>query len=68
MSAAPSGARYIADTSALTHFRFPAVEQRLAPLIEAGLIARCGIVDVEMLFTARNQQDLVTMREGRSFA
>jgi predicted nucleic acid-binding protein len=59
---------YLADTSALTHLRFRAVHERLTPLIEAGLVARCGVIDLEMLFTARTYDELVAMREEHTYA
>jgi len=59
---------YLADTSALTHLRFPAVDERLTPLLEAGLVARCGVIDLEMLFTARTYDEMVAMREEHTYA
>lgn len=59
---------YLADTSALTHLRFPAVHDVLSPLILQGLVATCGPVDLEMLYTARSANDLETMRMERRLA
>jgi len=59
---------YLADTSALVYLRFPEVDQRLSSLIVQGLVYRCGIVDLEILVTARNHEELVTLRERRSAA
>jgi predicted nucleic acid-binding protein len=50
-------ARYLADTSALDRLGKPAVETRLQPLIDRGLIATCGIVELEMLYSSRNAAD-----------
>ncbi|MDE3207120.1 MAG: PIN domain nuclease [Acidobacteriota bacterium] len=47
-------ARYLADKSALARFPIPAVAQRLRPLLEEGSIATCAIVDLEILYSARN--------------
>lgn len=47
-------AHYLADKSALARFSQPAVEQRLRPLLEDGWIATCGIVDLEVLYSARS--------------
>lgn len=59
---------YLADTSALTHMRFPAVRELLAPLIMRGLVARCGLVDLEMLFTARSADEIEEVTAERQLA
>jgi predicted nucleic acid-binding protein len=56
-------ARYLADTSALARLNQPAVSGTLAPLIEAGLVATCGMIDLELLFAARNPDDYVRRRQ-----
>ncbi len=58
-------ARYLADTSALARFPNPAVEQRLRPLLEDGLLATCAIVDLEVLYSARNLADYEAILEER---
>lgn len=47
-------ARYLADKSALARFPIPAVARRLRPLLEEGSVATCAIVDLELLYSARN--------------
>ncbi len=47
-------ARYLADTSALARAGRPAVAARLRPLLEAGVLATCGIVDLEVAYSARD--------------
>jgi predicted nucleic acid-binding protein len=60
-------ARYLVDKSALARFRHPAVEQRLRPLLEDGWIAMCGIVDLEVLYSARSLEDYeAALQERRS--
>lgn len=59
------GPQYLADTSALARFNKPPVAQRLTPLMESGLIARCSVVDLEMLYTARSSADYDSMRQSR---
>jgi hypothetical protein len=59
-------ARYLADKSALARVFIPGVEQRVAPLLAAGELATCGVVDLEMCFSARNQRDLVELMTLRS--
>ena len=45
---------YLADKSALARMTAPAVRQRLEPLLVTGLVATCGIVDLEVGYSARN--------------
>ena len=57
---------YLADKSALVRLPHPAVEMRLRPLLEEGLLATCAIVDLEMLHSARNLNEYEAMREERT--
>lgn len=50
-------AQYLADTSALSRLDRPAVDVALSPLIEAGQVATCGMVELEVLFSARSPDD-----------
>lgn len=50
-------ARYLVDKSVLARAHQPAVLGVLGPLIRSGLVATCGIVEAEMLFSARNVAD-----------
>jgi len=50
-------ARFLIDTRAAARMRIPAVAARLAPLIEAGVVATCATLDAEALFSARNSAD-----------
>lgn len=54
-------ARYLADKSALARVFIPEVEQVIAPLLNDGELATCGIVDLEMCFSARNHRDLLEL-------
>ena len=47
-------ARYLADKSALARMTIPAVRSRLEPLLLDGLLATCGIVDLELGYSARD--------------
>jgi len=58
-------ARYLADKSALARLTHPAVASWLEPRILDGAVARCSIIDMELLFSARNYADLVSIREDR---
>ncbi len=59
---------YLVDTSALGRMRLPSVAARLVPLIEAGDIATCGIVDLEVLITARSSADHVNIKRERDLS
>jgi hypothetical protein len=54
--------RYLIDKSALARAGRPSVERKLTPLLERGLLAICGIVELEMLYSARNGGDHGQMR------
>ena len=60
--------RYLADKSALARLRAASVSAVLAPLILAGEVATCGIVELEVLYSARSYQDFMTTRTTRSRA
>jgi predicted nucleic acid-binding protein len=59
-------ARYLADKSAYARLHLPAVHQRLAPLIERGLVATCTIIDLEVLFSTRTAADYDEVRAERA--
>lgn len=62
------GPRYIADKSALARLRYPQVSAVLSPLILAGAVATCGVIELEILYSARSYNDLVAIRQTRSLA
>jgi predicted nucleic acid-binding protein len=45
---------YLGDKSALARMGVTAVRQRLEPLVIDGLLATCGIIDLEVGYSARN--------------
>jgi len=57
---------YLGDTSALARRAIPSVAERLDPLLEAGLVARCTPTDLEAGFSSTSPADHVGMREERS--
>ena len=59
-------AYYLGDTSALARAATPAVAERLLPLLEAGLVARCTITDLEAGFSSTSPADHSAMREARA--
>ncbi len=58
-------ARYLIDTSAAARMTRPLVAGRLAPLIEAGVVATCATLDAEALFRARTPAEYEQLREDR---
>lgn len=57
---------YLGDTSALTRITQPQVADRLGPLIESGLVARCTPTDLEAGFSSTSPASHRAMREARS--
>ena len=58
-------ARYLADTSALARLRHPPVAEVLGPLIEAGLVATCGVIEFELAWAARTSAELDELSADR---
>ena len=58
-------ARYLADTSALARLRHRPVAEVLGPLIEAGLVATCGVIEFELAWAARTSAELQALRADR---
>lgn len=61
-------ARYLVDKSALARMPHAAVYARLGPVIEAGEAATCAIIDLEVLFSARNAEEHERIRVRRELA
>lgn len=61
-------ATYLIDKSALARMQQQAVADRLAPLIEDGEAATCAIVELEVLYSARNADDHEQLRRRRGLA
>jgi predicted nucleic acid-binding protein len=58
-------ASHLADTSALARLRHPAVAAALGPLIEAGLVATCGVIEFELGWAARSSAEFDELRADR---
>jgi predicted nucleic acid-binding protein len=58
-------ARYLADKSALALFHLEPVASRMESLFLAGEVATCGIVDLELLFSARSTADYLAILADR---
>lgn len=59
-------AYYLGDTSALARSHDPAVADRLLPLLEAGLVARCSITDLEAGYSSISPAGHHAMRGARA--
>ncbi|MDQ6909233.1 MAG: PIN domain-containing protein [Actinomycetota bacterium] len=57
---------YLGDTSAVARVALPDVAERLVPLLEAGLVARCTPTDLEAGFSSPSPASHVAMRCQRS--
>ena len=58
-------ASHLADTSALARLRHPPVAAVLGPLIEAGLVATCGVIEFELAWATRTVSELDQLRADR---
>jgi predicted nucleic acid-binding protein len=58
-------ARYLADTSALARLRHRSVAEVLGPMIEAGLVATCGVIEFELGWASRNGKEFDELRADR---
>ena len=61
-------ATYLADKSALARMSSPKVAAKLGPLILRGEVATCGVIEFEVLFSARSENDLNVTRARRAVA
>lgn len=61
--------RFVADKSALARLGHASVASRLAGSIMRGEVATCGMIELEVLYSARTPKDLHETREerGRAF-
>ena len=57
---------HLVDTSVLTRLRAPAVRRALEPLATAGRVARAGISDLEIGYSARTAKEWDTLHEASS--
>jgi predicted nucleic acid-binding protein len=56
---------YLADTSALARLRHPGVAAVLAPLIESGVVATCGVIEFELGWATRSRAEFEEVRTDR---
>ena len=58
-------ATHLADTSALARLDRPAVAAVLGPLIEAGLVGTCGVIEFELGWATRTSAEFDQVRADR---
>lgn len=58
-------ATYLADPSVIARGKRQAVHDRIAPLIEGGQLVICGLIELELLFSARGYRELTDARARR---
>jgi predicted nucleic acid-binding protein len=58
-------ASYLADTSALARLRHQSVATVLGPLVEAGLVATCGVIELELAWATRTAAEFDQVRADR---
>jgi predicted nucleic acid-binding protein len=58
-------ATHLADTSALARLDRPAVAAALSPLIEAGLVATCGVIEFGLGWATRSSAEFDQVRADR---
>lgn len=58
-------ATHLADTSALARLRHPTVAAALIPLIDAGLVGTCGVIEFELGWATRSSAEFDELRDDR---
>jgi predicted nucleic acid-binding protein len=58
-------ASHLADTSALARLRHAPVAAVLIPLIDAGLVATCGVIEFELGWATRSSEEFDRLRADR---
>ncbi|MGH3544791.1 MAG: PIN domain nuclease [Mycobacteriales bacterium] len=61
-------AEYVADKSAWARLDKPSVAAALVPLIDRGVVGTCGVIDLEILYSARNGIEHMQMRTERRYS
>jgi predicted nucleic acid-binding protein len=58
-------AEFLADTSAIARYRRTEVATRLDPLVIAGVVATCGVIDLELLASAQGRAEYSKIAAAR---
>lgn len=59
-------ATHLADKSALARLHHEPVARRLGPMIEAGLVGTCGIIELEVRYSARTHTEYEDVARDRA--
>ena len=59
-------ATHLADKSALARLHHEPVARRLGPMIEVGLVGTCGIIELEIRYSARSHPEYEAISRDRS--
>lgn len=59
-------ARYIVDTSAFARLHHRDVSSALVPLVEAGVVATCAVIEFEILWSTRSPTEYDVVDDDRS--
>ena len=59
-------ATHLADKSALARLHHEPVARRLGPMIEAGLVGTCGIIELEVRYSARTHSEYESVSRDRA--
>jgi predicted nucleic acid-binding protein len=60
--------RYLLDTSVWARRRHASVAKRTIPLVKAGLVATCSVLDAEALYSTRTPEEYERVRHDRRAA
>jgi predicted nucleic acid-binding protein len=58
-------ARYLVDTSVFARHRYPEVGKVLDPLLLSGVVATCGVLEFEILYSARSPGEYAQLAHAR---
>jgi predicted nucleic acid-binding protein len=56
---------YLVDNSAWNRIKYPSVAAKIRPLTDANLVATCGVLEVEALYSVRNSEEYERLRTRR---
>jgi predicted nucleic acid-binding protein len=58
--------QYLIDNSAYNRLKYEADRARIAPLVDGGLVATCGALELEALYSARDPSDYENLWSTRT--
>jgi predicted nucleic acid-binding protein len=59
---------YLADASAITRLVDPEVAEQLSPLVEAGQVATCGVIDLTLFALVDDPDEMEEVKASRTLA